>query len=217
MLSVIMPTYGRPERAVETVRRFKETSGDNADMIVVVDGGDSETYTALCDASFPPGGMLMLTVAKTYSGPVSLWNYGATLTNADLLVLGADDAYFLDDWYDRAMKLYKPGHLLSMADTHSLATHYMVDREFIRDYLGGVFAVPHYFSQYIDVEATRRATIAGRMIWPDTLLWEHRHHTNGLATKDATYRIGDEWMRKDQIVFQDRQAHGFPNDYEPII
>ena len=216
MISVIMPTYGRREQAENTLHQLMRTLDDRSRIIVVVDNNDLSSYEAHRWSNMS---LLMdCHVKMEHYGPVANWNYGVTMFDADYFIMAGDDIHFPKGWLDNALDWYKPGHLLSLADgQRPLATHYMMDKQAMTDILGGVLCVPHYFSQYLDIEATQRARDMGRLILPDQPIFEHRHPAFGTAPRDATHAIGTAWKRKDQKVYQDRKAHGFPNDYEAII
>jgi hypothetical protein len=158
-------------------------------------------------------------------GAVPSWNAGAAAAKGSNLVLGADDLWFYDGWYEESLE--------RMADVRNygvvgfndmsphkdtLATHYMVSRAYAVNEWGGVLAIPAYEHYFIDNEATYRAKRDDRFIWAENAVVEHMHHLWGKAERDEVYdMVSEGCFNRDAAVYEDREKEGFKNTWEPYF
>lgn len=229
-VAVIIPTKERTEQAIACVQQLLTTAP--AIEVWLMCDGDSKTYM-IAGATFQKDQRVHAHLRQQSCGPVQLWNFGAIYAsldgvlggkNADAFVLGADDLWFNPGWLEAALqKLESIGGsgLVGFNDLHQngaqLATHFLVTRDYCVERWGGVFVCPHYYSQYLDLEATIRAQQDGQFVYAPAAIVEHRHPGWGTARYDVTYAIGTRHAPSDAAIFERRRAAGFPNDYPAVL
>lgn len=153
-------------------------------------------------------------------GAIAAWNKGAAHATAENIVLGADDVWFHDGWYEEALRCMAKVNNYGMVGFNDLspwegrlATHYMVSRSYAVNEWGGVLMCPHYYHFYGDNEATARASRDERYIWARDAVFEHLHPAWKKGEQDAVYAEAIEKGGDDGTTFMRRMEEGFPNDY----
>lgn len=228
MVSILLPTMGRPEMAAECVKGiFETTEGHDPEVIVAVDekpGGG--TVTAILDAVPDAGGRhLYFSGRSEPQGCSAAWNRALAVAKGDPIVFAADDLRWEPGWLDNALQRLsefdKEWGLVGFNDGHwgeELSTHYLMSRRFIVEVLGGVVAWEFYGHSFNDAEVNERARAAGRYAWCEEARVYHSHWLFGDRAKDATdtRTLGDH--AEAERIFKQRRAEGFPNDgIEPVI
>lgn len=214
MISILLPTTGRPERAAQCVRSLLETTeGHDLEVCAAIDA-DRETYRALKD----------LGCRIDYSDELrgnNAWNAALAVATGDPIVFAADDLEWQPGWLDAALAAHEehPDCLIGFNDGHwgaDLSTHYLFSRRFIIEVLGGVVAweYPHSFN---DLETCERAKRAGRYHWCESAHVFHAHWTYGDRPRDETDERNLGRHPEAQEMYRRRAAAGFPNDYEAVI
>jgi len=214
MISVLLPTTGRPDRAEVCVRRLRETA-PGAEIICAVDA-DPETARRL-------GPLVDVLLCSTELRGCSVaWNDCLREATGDPIVFAADDLIWGEGWLEAAMAAHAehPDCLIGFNDGHwdaELSTHYLLPRSFIREVLGGVVAWEFYKHSFNDLETCERAKAAGRYHWCEGADVRHAHWLFGEREMDATdeRRLPDH--PADQRIYDERAAAGFPNDFEAVI
>lgn len=225
-VSVIIPTRGRPEQfkaCIEGLYASTADSGIDVEVVVIADNDDMKTTVILefCqDAPIAFPGLRVVHNSDPSLTAVEKWNIGAAHATGDWLVLGADDLEWGKGWLEAALQADKGGFVGfndGHTDSGSLSTHFMMRRDYITKHNGGVLAIPHYHSWYIDVEATERAKRAGLYVNCAEAKVEHLHPVWKTADVDDTYRRGARWHDEDKRTFEARQAAGFIDDFPAIL
>lgn len=218
-VSVILPSRGRPEQAARCVERARATArGYDLEVIGIADA-DPATAAALAGVADQ-----MLALPERV-GPIAGWNLGAAAASGAVLVLGADDLWWFHGWIGEMLERMNefPGGdgMVGFNDLaqngNELATHFAVSRQFAIEHFGGVLVCPHYQHYCVDNEATARGQRAGRYVWAQNAVTEHRHPVWRKARMDATYAERQPLLQADFELFQRRQAAGFPDDFEPVL
>lgn len=217
-VSVLFPTTGRPERAESCLRRLRETTvGHGLEVIAAVDA-DPETARRIDPL------VETLIVSPEHRGCSAGWNACLAESSGDPVVFAADDLIWGEGWLDAALagleQLDGGWGLVGFNDGHwgeELSTHYLMDRRFIVEVLGGVIAWPFYKHSFNDLETCERAKRAGRYVWCEDAHVAHVHWLFGGRGMDATdeRRLPDH--DEDQRIYNERLAENFPNDYEAVI
>jgi glycosyltransferase involved in cell wall biosynthesis len=228
VISVLLATMGRPDMAGATVRSLIETTrGHEVELITAidVDGTAIDRIAALeSQGLFHEGFSWELSYRERARGSSRAWNDALGVAEGDPIVLAADDLEFEPGWLDAALETlaqFKDGWgLVGFNDGHwgpELSTHYLMSRRFIVEVLGGVVAWDCYRHSFNDREANARAVAAGRYAWCENARVYHRHWLFGDRPQDETdTRLLGEHPES-QRKFDERQAAGFPNDYEAVI
>jgi glycosyltransferase involved in cell wall biosynthesis len=164
-------------------------------------------------------------IFEDWKGPVRAWNAGLAQATGEYLVFGADDLWFHEGWLPLALDALEEirdrnglvGFNDGITDGSKECTHFLMTREFCRDYHGGVLAFPSYRQYWTDVESYYRATGFDRYRWASGSKVEHLHHLWGKSTNDHTYQKANPYFDRDKRAFERRQTRGFPNDFEPVV
>lgn len=218
-VSVLFPTTGRPEMAERCLFQLRETTaGRRVEVIAKVDC-DPETavrIAPLCDK---------LVVATEYQGCSRGWNDCLRESKGEQIVFAADDLVWGPGWLEAAQaklaELPDGWGMVGFNDGHwngdELATHYLMSRRFVIEVLGGVVAWDFYEHSFNDVEVNDRAKAAGRYVWAPEALVRHEHWTYGDRPQDATDSRTLARHGVAEAKYRERQAAGFPTDYEAVI
>lgn len=224
MVSILLATTGRPEKAEAFARDLiATTEGHEIELVVAVDA-DKETPRRLVSMILPDRVRLVVDHRGEHRGSSRAWNDALAASNGDPVVLAADDLEWQPGWLAAALKClaeFPDGWgLVGFNDGHwgaELSTHYLMSRRFVAEVLGGVVAWECYRHSFNDREANARAHAAGRYAWCEDARVLHRHWIFGDRPQDSTdTRLLGEHPES-QRAFDERQAAGFPNDYEAVI
>lgn len=218
LVSVILPTTGRPGRAEACVRRLLDTTAGHAVEVICPVDADPATRAVL-----EP--LATVLYADAYRGKAKAWNDGLTASAGEFIVFAADDLQWGDGWLDAALlamaTLPEGGGVVGFNDMHrngrKEATHFMASRWFIIHYGGGVLAVPCYASFCHDSEMCYRANEIGRYAWAEDCHVEHIHYASRGRLFDATDKRWRDCARVDMQAFNQRRKNGFTDDWEPVI
>jgi len=220
--SIIIPTMGRPDanqvpncvsRCVETVK------GHDAEVIVVV-----EVHEPTAQSLLGLGAKILF--RPEHKGAAAGWNEGAWHATGDLFVLGSDDVSWCDGWLDALLpwvdKLPERCGVIGLNDCHrtdgwAFATHYAVTRSYCVQHLSGVFVVPVYKHFNCDLEIGFRARREGRYLYAQDARLDHHHYLYDSTVYDSVYDSVRGYYEEDTQLLEVRKAHGFPNDWLPIL
>ena len=215
--SLIIPT--RRLRIAHTLERLRmTTTGLDVEVIVVVD-----VDHLVANAAMRSGATCVF--FPNYIGAIAAWNKGLALATGDILVFGADDLVFQQGWLEIALEAHQRdlgGYgLVGFNDLHrngnEIATHYLFDRKFCREVLGGVMAYSCYEFFCNDTESNARAKRAGRFYWCEGARVQHAHPLLGLRTMDHLDEMHSPMFPRDVAVFERRQLEGFKDDFERVL
>ncbi len=218
MISILLATTGRADMAERCVRSVKDTTKAYDVEVVAAIDHDPDALWRLhelgCVVDYDP----------EYRGCSQAWNDALSLSKGDPVVLAADDLVFEDGWLDAALQKldeFEDGWgLVGFNDGHwngDLSTHYLMSRRLVVEVFGGVVAWEHYRHSFNDVEACERAKRAGRYAWCEDAYVRHEHWLFGDRAQDHTDFRSLPDHPASQRVFLERQAAGFPNDFQPAI
>jgi GT2 family glycosyltransferase len=214
-VAVVIPSVNRPEQLKRNLEQLLTTAPD-AEVVLVLQPEDKASRDVAKEFS------VIVADQEPGVGPVAAWNVGAAKTNAKNFVLGADDLWFHDGWYEEALAQMAGVNNYGVVGLNDLspwegrlATHYMISRAYAVCEWGGVIVCPHYKHYFLDNEATERARRDERYVWAENAIAEHMHPAWKKAVVDDVYSLGQEQGKDDGAVFQRRMEEGFPNDYPP--
>ena len=180
-ISVITPSCFRPHMFRDMCESLNRTTqGFDIEHIAVV---DEDNQTA--DIATEYGCRLWYAPKKR--GALRAWNDGLSMSNGDIIVPSGDDHYYHDGWLAYALeshweKLGGSG-VVGMNDLaygeNQVATMFLFDRQYCKDYMGGIFAPPHYRYYCIDSEWNEKAKQVGKFYRDMRAKVEHRHSAHG--------------------------------------
>jgi glycosyltransferase involved in cell wall biosynthesis len=204
--------------ASQCLQRLRETTDGH--LVEIVAAVDKDPITA--ERIDPLVDKLLY--SGDYRGCSQAWNDCLAEATGDPIVFAADDLIWEPGWLGAALEelsKFKDGWgLVGFNDGHwdaELSTHYLMSRRFIVEVLGGVVAWPWYKHSFNDLEVNRRAVLADRYRWCEDARVYHAHWLYNDRPLDETDKrtLGDHGDA--QRIFQEREAAGFPNDYDPVI
>lgn len=212
-ITALIPTFYRPDGLARVLASLKDTA-PNVKCVIAHEVDDTkaveiaQAYKAIaaqCD--------------KYQAGCAYAWNTALKASpDDDIYVIAADDAIFKFGWLEDALKAldkiggsglvaFKSGRRKKFGD------HYMMTRDFIVQYHGGVAAVPHYRAWCVDDEAQWRAIKAKKFSKCDTAIVLHEKG----GENDKGYIMGKKYREPSREIYYNRHAKGFPDDFEAII
>jgi GT2 family glycosyltransferase len=217
MISVLLATTGRTERAKAMVQSLRKTTeGYDLEIVVAIDGsvGDAALFRRLgCRVDHQ----------LEQRGSAQAWNDSLALAKGDPIVLAADDLIFQPGWLAAALARlaeFPDGWgFVGFNDGHwgeELSTHYLMSRRLIVEVFGGVVSWGYEHS-FTDREANERARRAGRYAWCEDAHVYHAHWLFGDRPQDATDTRLLGSHPDAERRFHERQAAGFPDDQEAVI
>ena len=98
-LSVVVPTYRRPEDLVRCLEALKKQSRSADEVLVVARKTDIDTWTKL--QQFNPGPLPLKTLGVTVPGSVAALNTALDAVKGEIIVFTDDDAAPHTDWLAR--------------------------------------------------------------------------------------------------------------------
>jgi hypothetical protein len=208
-LALLLPSRGRPDAALATVRSAQHTASapEHLRIIVGVEPDDADRYGEVFgnDAAWihvlRAGGNYVRAIRELHRG-----------TLAGIYGLSADDFVFETPGWDRQIRqalTELPERLgLVYADDgiqgERLATAPFLSAEWI-ECLGDVLP-GNYQHMFCDTEVTDIARRAGLLCFLPDVRIAHRHHLAGFAPFDATYERSSVTMAQGRTEFEARSA-----------
>jgi GT2 family glycosyltransferase len=217
-LSAILPTKGRGKQAVRCIHRFFETTKNFDTEMFVVAHPDPETKEDF--KKLNP--TLNVSIDWVDCSPIQGHNIGGAQAKGTHFLAFDDDAWFHDNWLAHVMKVFDEipnnyGYVKIPSDSNMYwAERAVGSRRFYEEVLGRVLDIPHYYSQYDDVEKSDRAMMAGIFYVAEKAFIEHRTWVYGKAEMDDTYKKARAHVVGDENMYRARLLAGFPNDYEAV-
>jgi glycosyltransferase involved in cell wall biosynthesis len=227
-VSVLIPTAGRPELLGNMLSSLDETTFSltrEIETVFVIDG-DEDSENVACGFFWYSG--KIIDVSEKKRGALWAWNRALQLSSGDIIVPAGDDHIFHEGWLDYALESHEKqlnGYgVVGMNDlaydgNTQLATMFLFDRKYCKEVMGGIFAPPMYHYYCIDSEWNAKAKMLGHFYWDERSIQEHIHSAHGKREIDELDRekMDAGWMEIDNQTFADRQARGFPIEWEPLI
>jgi len=201
MISVCVPTRGRPQRFAEMLASLRETAETEVEVIAAVDE-DDETRDA-----YPTDGVEYVTVpAGTLQS--GLWDVAWQRAHGDIAMHADDDIMFRTHGWDTAVLTEFEafpdgiGGVFTANGQHGpdmwpivWPTHPFWTRGFVEAV--GYLTPPHFPSWHAEHWPVQIAQAVGRLRYVPDILIEHCHFTLGKAEVDDTYLRGastDKWI-----------------------
>lgn len=229
-VSIVIASCDRPYMLRDMLDSFQASTnwirGDlDVEMVFVIDD-DMKTLQVVREAVVYEG--QIVDYSNSRRGALAAWNRGLQLSTGDIIVPAGDDQKFHANWLDFALESHKEklsGYgVVGMNDlaydgNKQLATMYMMDRQFIKDHLGGVLCPPIYKYYCVDSEINAKAKSLGRFYWDERAKVEHLHSAHGKRPVDAhdRERLENNYAEIDKKTFEERRAQGFPITWQPLI
>ena len=220
-ICVLIATLNRPAGLRRVLQSLRETTTIDLPVMVATDP-DDQAARDLCREYYKVN-TCMCQIPRR--GPSYAWNTAlAAAPNHKAYILASDDCQFMPGWYEATLEALEKIHYSGMVGfndgkkdgSRTMATLYLMTRDFIIDHNGGVACCPHYRTVGPDTETTERARRAKKYIWA---AGAHVHHLwqgdNPMA--DETYQQAKQFNRDSRALYFKRLAAGFPDDFPPIL
>ncbi len=213
-VTVIVPVMRRPQNAAPFMASLLETT-DRADVLVVADEDDNETWRAWLQVMPKGAGRVVRSAwpapGGTFPEKVNLGYRMASPT--EWLFICGDDVRFGADWLESA--IVQAGGFARVVGVHATnasedwSPHLLINRQYVVEQgasWDGPGFVCHegYRHNYVDAEICRVARQRGvwAMSWNSVV--DHLHPAFGRGTDDATYRLGQSTVDADAAVWRER-------------
>lgn len=221
-ISIVHPSYGRPDLAVKTATKWITSSADfshhnpTLQYILVLAKGDPllNKYLEL----IPKIPYSFEVVICPHANMVKQMNLGAKKTTGDVIIAVSDDFDCPDRW--DATLLAGIGERTNVVvktddgvrnpgiDTENIIALPIMDRKFYNN-IGGYIYHPSYNHFYGDEELSRVSDKMGnKVVVP--MVFEHIHYMAGKAKEDDTNRKNNKFFNIDKATFIKRQRKNFP-------
>jgi hypothetical protein len=219
-VSLLLPSAYRARQLWPAVRMALNSTDRPLEICVSIVATDSDSVAL---SHRLPVVLDVRTYEEYQRGAVYAWNKLLRRASGDVIALWADDLVPQSGWIDHALAELDRigGHgLIGLNDLSSdgneYAAHWLADRSFIKNELGGVMYPPAYKSWWCDREVTDRAKALDLYSWAKSATVEHLNYTFGKSQLDRTYREAGLNYEADRLLYEQRKAAGFPPDgYTP--
>lgn len=206
MISICLPTRGRPERFEQMYRSALETATGEVEVVAVYDD-DDETIER-----YPEGPTYVMSPVGMNQS--AMWNLAWENATGDIAHMGADDLIYRTPGWDTTVteafgRWREPIGMVFVNDLYPLrdrpymgqtaadaidgrfvfAANPFVTREWI-DALDGFFTPPFYRSWEADTWIYLLAEALSRVAYVGDVVIEHLHPMAGKAEMDETYQRG---------------------------
>ena len=204
MISLLVPTRGRPDWVKRFLDSALENAGGEFEAVFYVDSDDEslERYEAVLNDHDVPT-KLIIGERIVLS---AMWNRCSDLATGDILGHMGDDIVFRSpDWVPVVRKPFDESEdkiLFVHGDDgyHNarFGTHGFIHCRWMEAV--GYFVPPLYSSDWNDQHLNDLADALGRRIHLPTLYTEHLHYVFGKAPRDATYAEREERGARDNVM-----------------
>jgi len=217
VISILIPTMGRPARLVQAIDSICATAGcpEAVEILVRVSATDPalEGYNAV---TRDRADIYTVAGADTYGEGIEFLR---TRARGDILFAGADDALFRTPGWDiivrEAFDAVPDGLLVAYANNglnREKCEHFFTSRRWINTL--GYMVWPEFRHFCVDQWVAELATGLGRLQFLRGVVVEHLHKKYGKAPDDATYQLvrgATRTSEKDNELYAQRadvRAHG---------
>jgi hypothetical protein len=193
LISILVPTRGRPDNMVRLVRSaFDTSSSSNIEVIFYIDEDDSASVSEAASLKYKYGRVSWIQGPRIVLS--QMWNKCAWAALGDILMHCGDDIVFRsNDWNvavraefdkvpDKILLVYGDDGLQGEA----LATHGFLHKNWVS--VLGYFVPPYFSSDYNDTWNTEVAEIIERKVYLPDVITEHMHPAANKGTWDKTHQ-----------------------------
>lgn len=208
-LLVRMPTRGRPAQAIRVLTEYRRMAGAPILLEVVVDE-DDESMLA-CEVLQRLVALDCVVTVGKHKSKIEAVN-GGRLTEWDVLLLASDDMMPVASGYAARVLEKMEEHWPHLDGAIYFSDGYQgvklcslpIFGKRLWEQYGHRIYEPEYTSLWSDAEQTEVLKAAGRLIYVDEVIIEHRHHVITGAADDL-YRKNDAFWERDKAVYERRK------------
>ena len=206
--SLIHPSRGRPQKAIETAQNWLNKAGNvDVEWILSLDLDDP----ALLQYSKALGDYSIYKLCVNDNGcAVKAINKGATYAKGDILIVLSDDFDCPDNWGEQLETILKgkEDFILKTQDGTQgwMITLPIMDRKYYERF--GYIYYPEYRHMFCDTELTCVADLTSRKL-TSKLLFKHNHYSVTSTKPDDTARRADRTWDQGEKLFISRYKINF--------
>lgn len=185
MVSILVPSRGRPDNLRRLYNSLLQTTGGEWELLVRLDDDDPTRG----EYDQPPH---QANVTAPRGLMSQLWNDLIPYALGDIFMLGGDDITFNTPGWDGLIRDAFPEDGIALVhgndlspNSATIATHPFVSRLWVETL--GYLAPPYFASDYNDLWLTEVANDLGRHFYIPEVVTEHHHPAFGKAEFDATH------------------------------
>ena len=191
MISLLVPTRGRPQQLAAMWYSAMDTAQDPNDLELVIRiDDDDRSYNELMEHR-PPGNVAWLVGPRIVLS--ELWNEAWRVANGEIFMHCSDDIRFrTNDWDTRVIRaigeyddriLFVHGR--DGIQDNNCGTHGFISKDWTDAV--GYFVPPYYSSDYNDLHLTIVADKLGRRRYDPEIFTEHMHPVANKGPMDQTH------------------------------
>lgn len=224
MITVLLPSRGRPEGAKAAIETFNETKSMFDTKIVLVLSRDDPKlmdYMDLGHLNWMSADYGYDTLTKKLNWAVETFNRYPQLPDPDIFGFVADDNRFRTEGWDVHIDqaLSKPGIAYGndLYQGAGLPTSWFVSAEIVKAL--GWFALPTSDHMYLDNAWKTLGERLERLVYLPDVVIEHMHPVVGKGVWDETYSLSNtnERLTKDREAFENWVQKGIDQDVRKVI
>lgn len=205
LISLIHPSRSRPEKSIETVKKWRAMAENYVQVVVSVDCDDPK----LKDYDYYYQANGAYTVNNNRSA-VDAINKGAQLAVGDILIVVSDDTDCPDKW-DSFLLKWLNGKSDFIAKTQDgiqpwIITMPVLDRIYYNRF--GYIYHPDYQHNFCDTELTCVADLTGRKL-TSNILFKHNHYSVTKTPPDLISKRADKTWDQGEKLFLERYKRNF--------
>lgn len=209
--AIFIPTFKRPAKLAGVIKDIITNTDEPIKVYFIVEKEDQGSIDELKRLNAT---CVLNRYEPCYAGAI---NTAYEVTDEPIFFTGADDLNFHKGWLSNALShLNEAVKVVGTNDMGAVpigpqrdATHYLVDREYIRNQSGRVdcpdMVLYPYKHNYTDKEFVETAQVRGVYAYCPESLVEHMHWAWQKAKMDETYLKGFESNSIDQQTFNQRR------------
>jgi hypothetical protein len=209
---VIVPSRGRPKRAVNMVQSVKDTASQDVRVVVVVDPDDP----TLPDYRRKVKDLVVLPERLRYSASLNLIAREVWDTE-DILGAYGDDVIFRTKGWDDAVRAAPPGIVFGNDLAHGSGWPTAVWMSSPIAKALGWLALPECRHLYVDNAWKAIGDATGILTYLPEVIVEHMHEVYGKAPKDQTYiDVYDDNGARDYVAWKAWEQDGLADAIERV-
>lgn len=211
-ISILHPSYGRPELAAKTARTWIERAGNNIEYLLCITYQDS--FKGKYEKLFKD--LPVRIIYHPHANMVKQLNYAAQFCKGDIIINVSDDFTCPENWDTLLLNLIgdqtdivvktDDGIRVNGINSENIIALPIMDRVYY-DRFKYIYH-PDYGHFFGDEELSNVGDMLGRKI-TIPITFEHIHYTMGKAKEDATNVKNNKHFEKDKETFKIRKQNLF--------
>lgn len=209
-ISIIHPSRGRPDKSVETFKKWMANAHGKVEFILSIDEDEptdnpyikSSQYITLYNAAMFTHDLPYKLVVSKNKSAVEAINNAAKVATGDLLMVVSDDTECFPGWDTALLKAVegKIDWILKTKDDIQdyIITFPIMDRVYFNR--TGYIYHPDFAHMFCDTYMTCVADINGRKLTSD-LMFKHNHYSVGKEAPDAINKKNDATWSQGEETF----------------